>query len=70
MIDRLPSLGVEDLRTLAINAENLALTGTPEKRALAHALLPAIHLEVSGRLNSGFGALSPKEEAGRTSRLV
>ncbi len=49
MIDRLPGMGADDLHTLAINAEQQARSGVPEKRASAQALLCAIRAEAADR---------------------
>jgi hypothetical protein len=63
MIERLPGMGDDDLRTLGVNAERLALTGTPKQKASAQAVLPAIQAEIAERLAKKIAAAPPKSAA-------
>lgn len=49
MMEKLPSLPDDALRTLHANALRLGEAGSPQQRASASALLPAIEAELSAR---------------------
>ena len=69
MLDKLPAMPDDGLKTLLANAQRLETVGSPAQRASATALLPAIEAELAARKAAKQSAKAPtvrKAVKGRT----
>jgi len=68
LIDKIPTMSDEDVVNLLANARRLSESGTPQQRASAEELLPALEEAAKGRAAARAEAAAARRAAARRPR--